>query len=497
MNRLLRLCFAGLLLGAVGTARADTEQDRFGAAGYFRIMTRPDLQGGNGSLGYWNLYGRLLNEGPWANLELRLDVLQNPSGSDDPWASVQMRIEGGSIGQADPGQGFLDHYRIAQLYVRAGNVFLKDVTWRLGTQEYYHGDLGLYDFRPTNLFLDTLGLSAEYQHGKVDLILMAGDAGYGIRGGRYSTILTAGTWFGLHFSDHFEAGVGGQIRYEPRVTGDKNAPYVTPGITYEAYLRHEVIKDFLEAHPGQENLFPNPVPTDANSWLAVGYVGFGGFGPVKWNNFYVNLMKQHPLASTTETFNGKTYDLFIKALTDERYQFSVGDQIELTVIPNRLDIAWAAYLQYNLDKDNTVAPSDDNRLIYSTVIRGEYYLTRSLHYLTELSAAREHSTEGNLYREHADSIFSNTSGIPDARGLETGDADTRNTFQLKTGFTISPMGRGIFARPELRLLYGLQYSSQQAAFGNGFNTSLNQYNQFIGPERHWHSVIAIEAEGWF
>ena len=23
--------------------------------GYFRVMTRPDLQGGSGSLGYWNL----------------------------------------------------------------------------------------------------------------------------------------------------------------------------------------------------------------------------------------------------------------------------------------------------------------------------------------------------------------------------------------------------------------------------------------------------------
>lgn len=497
MNRLLRLWAAGLLVVWAGVAHADTEQDRFSSAGYFRVMTRPDLQGGNGALGYWNLYGRLLNEGPWVNLEPRLQIVQSEPGSDEPWATVGARIEGGSIGQADPGMGGLTNFRIAQFFVQAGNVLLEDVTWRLGTQEFYHGDLGLYDFRPTNLFLDTLGLSANYQHDKTNLIVMVGDAGYSIRGSNYSTILTAGAWYGYHFNDHFEAGVGGQIRYEPEVKGDKNAPYYTPGITYEAYLRHEIVKDFLEQHPGQENLFPNPVPTDANSWLAVAYVGFGGFGPVKWNNFYANVMKKHPEAFTTETYNGRTYDIFIKQLTDQRYAASVGDQIELTIVPNLIDVAWAAYLEYDDDKDNTLQPGDNNRLIYSSVIRGQYYFTKVVHELTEVSVAREHSTNGNAYREHSDSIFSNTAGVPDTRGFEFGDADTRNTIQIKSGFVISPSGMGIFARPELRLLYGLQYSSQQAAFGNGFNQSLNQYNQFVGPERHWHSVISVEAEGWF
>ena len=40
--------------------------------GYMRVMTRPDFQGGNGRLGYWNLYGRLLNEGPWMSLDGRI-----------------------------------------------------------------------------------------------------------------------------------------------------------------------------------------------------------------------------------------------------------------------------------------------------------------------------------------------------------------------------------------------------------------------------------------
>ena len=30
----------------------------------FAFKARPDFQGGSTGLGYWNLYGRLLNEGP-------------------------------------------------------------------------------------------------------------------------------------------------------------------------------------------------------------------------------------------------------------------------------------------------------------------------------------------------------------------------------------------------------------------------------------------------
>jgi hypothetical protein len=61
----------------------------------------------------------------------------------------------------------------------------------------------------------------------------------------------------------------------------------------------------------------------------------------------------------------------------------------------------------------------------------------------------------------------------------------------------NPTGYGIYARPSLRLLYGAQYSTQQAAFGNGFSDSLAAFNQFPGSEIHWHHLISLEAEGWF
>jgi hypothetical protein len=48
------------------------------------------------------------------------------------------------------------------------------------------------------------------------------------------------------------------------------------------------------------------------------------------------------------------------------------------------------------------------------------------------------------------------------------------------------------------VLYGLQQSNVHAAFRSSFDPSLDQFNQFTAREdRHWHHVIALEAEAWF
>ena len=60
-----------LLLSTALAGQADV-------GGYFRIMTRPDLQGGSGRLGYWNLYGRLLNEGPYATMIFATNLQKKP-----------------------------------------------------------------------------------------------------------------------------------------------------------------------------------------------------------------------------------------------------------------------------------------------------------------------------------------------------------------------------------------------------------------------------------
>ena len=60
-------------------------------------MARPDFQGGMGTIGYWNLYGRLLNEGPWGMLEMRVALLESRAGAAEPWTALQFRIEGSEM----------------------------------------------------------------------------------------------------------------------------------------------------------------------------------------------------------------------------------------------------------------------------------------------------------------------------------------------------------------------------------------------------------------
>ncbi|HEY3448156.1 MAG TPA: carbohydrate porin [Myxococcales bacterium] len=496
------LCTAALS----SSASAEALRDRFSAGGYFRIMTRPDFQGGAAQLGYWNLYGRLLNEGPWGALELKLDIVQNNPGKNDAWAAVFAKIEGGSFANTDMGKGNLGNFANTQLYVKAGNILLEGVTWQVGTLYTYPGDLGLYDMRPADLFWDTVGLSATWDSEYVQLILGVGDAGFSTRGTSYSTILTGGGFLKFHIN-HFELGAGGQYRYEPQVAGNKNAPYATTFdgavIPYADYARHEVVKHWLEENPGQALNFPKPEARSSQSWKAVGYLGFGGFGPLRWDSFYVNFQRLHPDNFYKEAVNGQEYTVYVHDLTDDRYQWLLGNEMQIGVIPDRLDVVWGVVYgkAFNNDKkaaDGTALkiPGDDSRTFVSTVLRLQAYLTKTVHFLAESSVAQEKSDLGNAYRSHADSVFETISA--DGKLVEYGDSDTRTTWQLKVGPVLNPTGIGIFTRPSLRILYGLQYSSQQAAYGNSFVQSLDQYNDFpTSSESHWHHVLAIEAEAWF
>jgi hypothetical protein len=329
-----------------------------------------------------------------------------------------------------------------------------------------------------------------------------GDSGFAIHGSNYDFVGTAGSWLRLRLGDHLELGVGAQGRYEPATAGNQFSPYTTPGVTYENYIQKQVVKAFDEANPNVDVLFPNPVPTDASSYALNAYLGFGKLGNFVWNNLFVDFEHLHPLPPYTETDprTGAPVMVYITNITNKRYTFQAGDEAQFTLVPGRLDAVWAALVGYNFNKDNTIQSGQDNFEYGSTVLRLQLYLTQVVHYLFETSLAREISLNGNLYRQHVDSIFGNVNGVPTTGqqfALQNGDSSTRDTWQIKTGIVLNPNGPGIYTRPSIRLLYGLQYSSQQAAFGNGYATSLNQYNVFLGPEMHWHSVVALEAEEWF
>lgn len=465
--------------------------------GYFRVMARPDLQGGNGRLGYWNLYGRLMNEGPYGMLDFRYDVLDREPGSEAPWTSVHARIEGGSIANADPTNGSLAAFRLSQVYVKTGNVLLRDVTWQVGTLEYFFGDLGLYDMRPATVFGRTVGISALLDTKPVELLVGFGDSGWSYRGLAYDAIPTGGGTVKLK-SRHLEAGVGGEYRFEGHVAGNVNAPYQTPDITYEDWVRGEVAESFLqEFGEDQAAFFPAPEPRTSRSYKGIAYLGVGGAGPLVWNNLFASYERLHPDTSTTEDLLGEELVLYVHDFTDERTVATVGDEVQLRLVPKRLDAVLAGIWADQRDRDNDLQPSDFDRTWASGVVRLQAYASETVHVLVESSYAREWSRNGNTFREHRDSIFANTDGRPDRRGLETGDSDARRTWQGKGGIVLNPLGPGIYVRPSLRLLYGVQYSNQNNAFGNAFVETVDQFDDFGNVEQHWHHLGAIEAEVWF
>lgn len=493
---------AALALALVSTvAFAQAPDSRFSAGGYFRIMARPDFQGGNGRLGYWNLNGRLMNEGAYAALEMKLDLLQAPPGTTDIWASLHARIEGGSVNTADSGNGSLINFKLSQLYARAGNILAPNLVWQLGTLQYYWGNLGLYDLRPAQILEDTIGLSARFTNQTLDVILAVGDSGFTQKGLQYTPLLTAGGGARIHLGDHFEFGGGGQIAVEPFIAGNRYSSYATPNVNYEDFVRKEVLRRFVEDNPvGGADQFPRPVPsTQMNvSWRAVGYLGFGNLGPLQWNNFFIRYQRLHPQNYYTDTWQGRSVDVYIADLTRDRYAFQIGDEVMLRLIPDRLDLVWAGLYGTDRDFANTIQASEGNRVYMSTVLRLQLYFTRTVHWLLENALSQERSLNGNLYRSEFDSIFQNNGGVSDTRGLQFGDAAQRNSWQLKTGIVLNPTGFGVYARPSIRLLYGFQLSSQHAAFGNAFVERLDQFDAFKPTGTiHWHHLVSLESEGWF
>lgn len=467
--------------------------------GYFRIAARPDLQGGGGRLGYWNLYGRLMNEGSYGMLELRYDLLDRQPDTPAPWSTVHVRLEGGSLANADPLNGSLTAYRVSQMYVRTGNVLLRDVTWQIGTQEFFFGDLGLYDFRPATLMFRTVGVSARYDHGPVELVLGGGDNGFAQYGLNYSPIPTAAAAARLRLvPGHLELGAGFEGHYEPAVEGSRNAPYQTPGIDYEDWVRGEVGERWVAEHGEQQApYFPDPIPRDSTSWAAIGVLGFGQAGPLEWNNLFVRYERVHPDKTSTDSLLGQPLTLYVHDFTDERSVLQLGDQMQLRLVKKRLDAVLGGFYGDHRDGDDQLRPSDFDRTYASQVTRLQVYVTPSAHVLLENAVAREWSRNGNAYREHPDSVFENTDGRPDTRGLEYGDSDARFTWQGKGGFVLNPLGPGVFVRPSLRFLYGVQYSSQNNAFGNAFVETVDQWNAFGNVERHLHHLVSIETETWF
>lgn len=496
--------------------------------GYFRAMARSDFGYNSPTLGWWPLYGRLMNETPWMMAEAGFHTVM-PEKKSDPRATVVMKVEGGSFRNTDAGMGSLSNYRITQMYLETENVVFRHFITQTGTLWYNMGYIGIYDMYVAQTMWETAGFRAGHRWDTMEYFVGIGDSGYHIHEQRkgsnsfanikndigYTSVPTAGALYkvNLHkFSllrpvtsilKHLQSGISFMYFYEPASEGNPNAPHQTQGIDIQDIMRQQSLEKYFLANPGQEENFPWPEATSASSFRGTWWLGFAlgvKMGPVSlnWSDLSVQFVKKHPDVAVTESYNGVTRDIYITEFTDEKYEFQIVNETAWTIWPGLVDMNIGLAFGKAWDNDNLYRPDDANRTIMSFVIRPQVYITRDLHILTEVSYAREKSTRGYRYREHYDSIQSNIGGVPDDDGLEWGDTDTKHTWQFKVGPIISPAGKGINTRPQIRLLYGVQNSNVHAAFGTSYDESLERRNVWNRrQDLHWHHMVSLEVEHWF
>lgn len=490
---------------------------------YVRASAQDDFGYNAPTLGWSPFYGRLMNETPWLMADFGYHVVR-PETPGAPRATLFMRIEGGSYRGYNMGNGSLSNFSINHVWLETENVLFKTLVTQTGNLWYNMGYIGIFDNFTAQVFYDTVGFRAGQRTKLFEYFLGAGDSGWslyrnrsydGWEGHQYAVIPTVGGLVKLNlyelealksFSNKFmprwQVGASFQMMWERANETMRGAPYQTPNVAYADVMRGEAFKKFMLENPGNSDFFPWAQPHPTNYWRYTGWTGFSGpdLGPIKiyWNDLSVRFEKKAPQIAVRETYDNESKDIYIAAFTDERYELSLYDEIQLRLLPNHFDLNAGFGFGKSWDNDNKLRPDDYNSTRYSFVIRPMWYITEHLHYLVELVYAREKSNIGNRYREHFNSIKSNTQGIPDSEGLEWGDTDTKHTYQIKTGFTINPAGRGIYSRPVIRLLYGVQHSNVQAAFGNSFEESLNRRNQFnLNRDIHWHHMVRVEFEHWF
>ena len=169
--------------------RSLVNHDGASLGGYARLLARPDLAGGDGRLGYWNLYGSALERmGPWVSLDPRAAVLRKSSGA---WSDLHLKIEGpGPLG-ADAGRGSLETLGLTQAH-SAGASQGSPYTLRVGSLATWYGDLGSHDMRPARLFDGALGVALEGRHAAWSYLVGVGDAGFGMKGAEYNAVVNAG-----------------------------------------------------------------------------------------------------------------------------------------------------------------------------------------------------------------------------------------------------------------------------------------------------------------
>ncbi len=421
--------------------------------GYFRLMARPDLVGGDGRLGTSAFYGRLLNEGPWGLLDLRQRLVTGGPGV--PWGDLRLRVEGGTVANGEASNGSLLGFRLSQLHLHAGNLGPADVEWRFGTLETTFGDIGLYDTRPSQMWVDVLGAQATWSHAGTEVAFALGDSGWALRGSQYHLVASGGVSVKHTVGDHLKLGLGGQAWVEPP-SDDPDALQNTPGLSIRDWYGDRA--DWAANHPDAAA----GEPVLGLAWKLAGSLDFLKLGAIRSNRFQVVAWRRLPDAPVVTAVGDTSITLGAADHTDARYALVIGNEMEVEVLPERLELAWGILYDRSFDLDDRPdskggGSTGNNRAGISTVVRAQLALTPTVALLGESCVAYE---------------------------VVRGETPT-DTQQAKGGVVLSPAGPGLNARPALRLLYGVQHSSKVDAWPGTPTGS------------HWHHVASLEAEAWF
>ena len=244
--------------------------------------------------------------------------------------------------------------------------------------------------RPAQIFFETVGVSARYQKPRYELLLGFGDSGYGLKGTNYNTIPNSWGYRTCASNRWIGSGSWWSVSLGKRCGRKPSRTILHPGLEYEDYIRQEFAQNFLlKIQPKRIN-FPMPELRDAQSFTAIGYLGFGGFGPIIWNNFYARYEQLHPLGPTTEFFpRGNLQHLSQPISPTNAQRLHLETSYSCVSFPTSSTLHGLHSTATAKMVTTTYWHQKADRTVMSTVLRGQVYMTDHLHLLVEGSAAQE------------------------------------------------------------------------------------------------------------
>ena len=227
------------------------------------------------------------------------------------------------------------------------------------------------------------------------------------------------------------------------------------------------------------------------SYALIGELGFKLGSAIKWWQTFARIERLHPESRQQETHEGRTYTLYLHDLTDERDRTTLGPELQLAVVPKRLDLWLGAIGMWTSDADNTVAPSDYDMTGQPPSSSGHNTTSTASGTCSPRARFRQRTQcPRERYRATPRSIEANTGGQSDLRGLSMGTSPRARPSKSKPGYCSHPKAQACSPAPSSGF-FTAQISNQNNALGNQFEQRESNENTFAPVERHLHHLVAL------